>query len=40
LKDVFGATTNARRVIVRNGELSTLTPEQLAKRTHTVKVNG
>lgn len=40
LKDVFGSTTNARRVIVRNGELSSLTPEQLAKRTHTVKVNG
>lgn len=39
-KDKFGATTNARRVIVRNGELSALTPEQLAERTHTVKVNG
>ena len=39
-KDKFGATTNARRVIVRNGELQNLSPEEFAKRTYTVKVNG
>lgn len=39
-KNKFGATTNARRVIVRNGELQNLSPEEFAKRTYTVKVNG
>lgn len=39
-KNKFGATTNARRVIVRNGELQNLSPEEFAKRAYTVKVNG